>query len=586
MPPSSSNKQFSRVQIKKQRFDQLKQQKRPFERMFELIAKFIDMRRVSFTDEGKSTIMNIIPEDIINNDVTHISESASSALLGALWPNGSSSFSIDRHRTIPDTQEMKQFFKEVVNPVMFDVMDNPESGLLLAFEEGIGELINYGVTSVFVKEKPDNFNKPVSYTCWDVKSNFIDENEDKFVDTVYRLRQMNVRTVCKEYGYDNTSSVTKKLFDANLFDEKVIVLITIEPRNKRDRVTAGNLGMPFETLHIEFDTNKILREGGFAEFPVPTARYKKKPDEAWGRGSGGQALPEVIEIQAIWEAITIAYEQFLDPAIGVLDDGRLGGNDIDTSAGGINVFNVDTLTGGQNPVFPIFQNAEPSGALLLTQQLTQSISQHYMLDRLLDLNNQTEMTLGEANIRNSLRSDSLRKVYARITTELIVPIINRTFNILFRRGLFGVIPGSEQELEFLLLGRDYTILPDVIVNAILQGKDFYEINFISPAARMLQSEEANGIGTILQLAVDLSGAVSDSMDSFNIDAMVKRLGSILGVSVDVLNSTDVVKEIRKARAENQAVAAEIEQAREISEINRNNAQAQATVNNTGGNASI
>jgi Bacteriophage head to tail connecting protein len=566
---------ISKVGRKEQRLEQLKQKKRPFERMFELVARYIDMRVVSFTDEGKSTFVQVIPEDVINNDVSHIADTAASALFGALWPNGANSFRINKHRSILDSQVIKTFFKSIVNPVMLDTMDNPENGLLLALEEAIAEYMNYGVTSINVKENEDSQSKPVSFTCWDVKGNYIDENEDKFIDTVYRQRTMDVRTLVSEYGYENVSAAVKRMFDSYLYDEKVNVIITIEPRDKRKQITPGNMGMPIETLHYEKDTLKVLREGGFPEFPTPTARYKKKPDEVWGRGSGGQALPEVIEIQAIWEAITIAYEQFLDPAIGVLDDGRLGGNDIDTSAGGINVFNVDTLTGGSNPVFPIFQNAEPSGALLLAQQLTQSISQHYMLDRLLDLNNQTEMTLGEANIRDRLRSDSLRRVYARITAELFIPIINRTFNILFRRGMFGVMPGSEQELEFILSGKDYEYLPDEIINAIIQNKDFYDIEFISPAARMLQTEEANGITSILSLSVELSAAVPTILDQFNIDDMVKRLASILGVSVDVINSTEVVQGIRQQRAEFQAQAAEVEQAKEVSEINRNNAQAQA-----------
>ena len=198
-----------------------------------------------------------------------------------------------------------------------------------------------------------------------------------------------------------------------------------------------------------------------------------------------------------------------------------------------------------------------------------------MLDRLLDLNNQTEMTLGEANIRDSLRSDSLRKVYARVTAELIIPVIIRTFNILFRKGLFGVIPGSDQEMEFILLGRDYNYLPDDIINAIIQDKDFFEIRFISPAARMLQTEEANGIMSVIKVATEAGAVFENALDSFNIDAMLKRLSEILGVSIDVLNSTETVQLIRQARAEAQTEDAKLEQADKIADINMKNSQAAA-----------
>ncbi len=144
---------MSKTMKKRQRLAQLQQLKRPFENLFTLIARYIDMRDVSFTDQGKTFVMNIIPEEIMNNDVSHIADSASSALLGALWPNGAGSFRIDRHRNLPDNQTIKTFFKDIVNPAMLDIMDNPQSGMLIALEEAISELINYGVASVFVKDK-------------------------------------------------------------------------------------------------------------------------------------------------------------------------------------------------------------------------------------------------------------------------------------------------------------------------------------------------------------------------------------------------------------------------------------------------
>ena len=274
--------------------------------------------------------------------------------------------------------------------------------------------------------------------------------------------------------------------------------------------------------------------------------------------------------------MTIAFEKFLDPPLGLLDDGRLGGSDVDTSAGSLTVFSVDSIVNNLSSIVaPLFQTGEPSGAVVLTEKLLQSITQHFMLDRLLDLNNKTEMTLGEANIRDSLRSDSLRKVYARVTAELIIPVIIRTFNILFRKGLFGVIPGSEQEMEFLLIGRDYNYLPDDIINAILQDKDFFEIRFISPAARMLQTEEANGIMSVLRVTTEAGAVFPNALDSFNIDAMLKRLSEILGVSIDVLNSTETVLLIRQIRAQAETEAAKLEQADRIADINMKNSQAAA-----------
>ena len=171
-------------------------------------------------------------------------------MLGALWPNGANSFRIDRHRSIPDSEVNKQWFKEVVNPAMIDAMDNPQNGLQIAFEEAISELNNYGVGSINIKDNLNDLNKPTSYTCWDVKSNFIDENNDKFVDTVYRWWNADVGEVVKEYGLENVSSKTRAFYKKGEFEEKVLVAITIEPRATEDQKGAGSLAMPFESLHF------------------------------------------------------------------------------------------------------------------------------------------------------------------------------------------------------------------------------------------------------------------------------------------------------------------------------------------------
>lgn len=568
------------IQAKKRRFRELKQQKRPFERMFELISKYINMRETNFGETNRVDYYNIIPEDLNSNEAAHISDTSSSALLGALWPNGAMSFRLNPHRSVPKNPTVLNWFKNVVNATMFEYMDSPESGLLVAIEEAINEYNDYGAASIHVRENQDYF-KPVSYSCWNIKTNYIDEDKDGFVDTIYHMEEMDVRTVVNTYGIDKVSGATKKLYQAGEYEDKVLVLITIEPRNKFSKSNRkGSLGMPIETMHIEYNNDVILYESGFPEFPTPTARYKKKPGEVWGRGSGGQALPEVIELNAIWEAITLAYEYLLDPAVGVLDDGRLGAGDIDTSPGGVNVFSVDGSINRADPIFPINIVQEPTAVLTLVERLVNSISQHYMLDRLLDLNNNNEMTLGEANIRNSLRSDSLRRPYARITTELLVPVITRTFSVLFRRGYFGVVPGSQQEMDAILEGRPYTYIPEEILPFILMGKDFYDVHFISPAARMIQNEEANGIMSVLELSTNMSQVQPDILDLFNLDEMVIRLSEILGITIDVINSTEAVQQVRQARQQMQQQQMQLAAQREISEINRNNAQAQATAANS------
>ena len=101
------------------------------------------------------------------------------------------------------------------------------------------------------------------------------------------------------------------------------------------------------------------------------------------------------------------------------------------------------------------------------QSLKDNISKHYFLDRLLDFNNQTQMTATETIKRDSIRNTSLSAAIDRMTFELFSPLINRSFNILLKNDMFEDMPESMTE-------------------AIDEGEDVYEIKYITPAARQQQ----------------------------------------------------------------------------------------------------
>lgn len=565
---------------KLERWQQLKDKRVGFNNAFTLIARYVDMMELHFTDTTEfNTTGNLIPDDVMDNTASHISQKAASSLLGSLWPNGASSFNMTPHpQNIPDSQAVRDWFKNVVNPVMHDKMDDPQSGLQTALDEAVSEAMNYGTGSVGAFEKPDP-NRPIRYKPHNIKCNYIAEGPDGIVDTDYFCENLTVKQVIQRFGRDAVSATVIELADEKQWNDIVQILTTIEPRNPDELGREGVLGAPFEVVELEVETKHIINESGFAEFPVPTVRITKKMGEVWGRGPGVNALPEIIELNVIWEATTLAIEKLLDPPLALLDDGRLGAGDIDTSPGALNVLTVSGKIAGDKVISPIFTVGDIRNVAPLLDKLSASVNNHYYLDRLLDLNNQNEMTLGEANIRNSLRGDSLVSVYRRFTAELFTPLVIRTFNILLQRGFFGVIEGSLEEAELLADGvMTITHIPNEILSAVVRGLDIYKIEYISPAARMVQSQETSGIVSTIEMVSNIGGTFPQAIDNFDIDAMVKRLAQLMGVSIEVLKSTEAVQAGRAIQAERAARQNQLTEAREISEIQRNTSQAQATAN--------
>lgn len=165
--------------------------------------------------------------------------------------------------------------------------------------------------------------------------------------------------------------------------------------------------------------------------------------------------------------------------------------------------------------------------------------------------------------------------------EVITPIINRVFNILLKRGRLGIIAGTSEEAELLAKGIKPVYIPDEIVNKMVLGEDVYELTYLSPAKRTMQSEELRGIMETANFAVGVAPVTPEIMDNIDVDALIERVAKLSGAPMDLLKDSTTVKSIRDARAKQQEEVMKLEQARQQSEIGRNVAQMGAMQQNEG-----
>lgn len=572
-----------------QRYEQMKGEKRPWFHIYTLIGQYVFTRKQHFQT-------TVVPGEIQNGDVfddTAVGANPlmASSLIGALWPNGAKSFRIrmpfEMEQTLrdqtdsEDTKEIKQFY-EWQSLRMAAFMDNPKSGFLTSLEEYMLDQPSFGISGIIAEEQ-DDFETPITYRAIDAKVMCIDEGADGFVNKVYIERQYTLRQLVELYGYDALNKDHQKMYMANDCKEKVCVLQAIEPRMERDPYGFGVMNMPIASIHIDVKNEKILKESGYREMPVAVSRFWKALGEKYARSPAMNALPAILEANALGEAWTLAVEKTLDPSLLVMDDSVAGGGIIDTSPGGITVVSVPgQLNTKHKPIEPLFLVGDLNWTAARRQELAEIIKNHFYQDRLLDLNNEKRMTLGEANIRNELRGQTLNTVYSRQMAELFTPIIERTYNVLFRKGMLGVIRGSEQDIKLQNSGVTPVYIPDFVaewMSSEARGgppQKAYEIEFISPATRIMKSEELQGIEHTLQVGVEASGAIVEILDNIDIDFTVRRIQELTGAPTEMINSMETIKRIRKDRAEAQQAMAEMEAQRQQSETARNFAQAGAS----------
>lgn len=561
-----------------ERHKDMKHEKSLWNNLYQLMGEYIMTRKQHFTTEG--TPGEIQTGHLFDDTAPNANHLMAASIVGAIWPNGAKSvqivmpFGMEEELGDDEPEEVRNFYERTTKRLV-NVMDNPKAGFTTALEEYMLDQGAFGISGIHSSEQEDK-DCPMVYRALDAKSTCIDEGANGFVNTIYIEREFKLRQLVEEYGFANISVKWQKLYEKGDCKTRVRVLQAIEPRIDGDPHGFGVQNMPYASIHIDCQTEKIMRESGFSENPAAVARFWKAMGEKYGRSPGMNALSSILEANTLGEAYIMAVEKNLDPPLQVTDDGTVGNGVIDTSAGAVTVVSANgRMTGNQKPIEPLFLVGELQTTLQRRAELGEIIKNHFFQDRLTDLNSEQRMTIPEVGIRNRLRGMTLNTVYARQFAEVLVPTIERTFNSLLRRGFLGVVRNSRQDYELQAQGITPLYIPDAVVRRIMSGEEVYRINFISPATRIMQAEELEGLQQTTQFALGVAPVQPSIMDNLDTDFIIRRVQELTGASSEAIVSLETVKKIRAAREKAQADAMAAQQNRENSETARNTAQAMA-----------
>ena len=531
------------------RYKKAKAKKTKWLDIWQYVGKYIHTRKqnfTEFTDEG--TFLN---EDVFDSTAPKANRKMSAALMGLLWQSGGESIRIHPADGIEKSTETKEYFSTISNRIA-KALDDPRAGLTLALEEYMNDQGCFGTSGVGCFEGEESL---LRFQAWGVDEISIEEGENGFVRTIFREFTIPVSRAVEEYGLENLSDAVKDLHKEADMSEMVKFLHIITPNKEKE-------GKPYKSLHFEYVPKSKVKDDGFFEMPVAVARFYKKRNEIYGRSPGMEALPDILEINATKEARISAIEKSLDPPLGVYDDSVLGNEEIDTSAGGINVFATSGRMANRNPIFPLFTVETIREADKSIEDLIRSINEHFNIDVLLDFNNETRMTLGETQIRQRIRSEALGSLISRQQNELYTPTVERSVNVLYRQGELGVIKDSPEEAIVIGKKEEPFYIPESVAKFILAGKDFYEIEYITPAARMMETAEAQGVLRTWEFAAFAAEFAPDVLDNLNADESLKIISRSEGAPDRILLSDEQVITMRKAKIEQMKQQAELQKQRE------------------------
>jgi hypothetical protein len=559
-------------QVDKQEFDRIKAARSNWNLLYQICGEYVHMMKQNFT--GVKSDGEFLVNKVFDSTAPFAASSAASILVGMVWPGSASqTFELVPPDDLEVTTELAKFY-EKFNKRSHAAFDDPRAGLSLALDEYMLDQMVFGTSGIGVEAGQKS---KLQFTPYGVQEMYVVSGAGGRVGKLYLFFEWTVERVVKEYGYNNVSDGIRNLYDAKKFADKVQILHIICER-KEFTAEKGKYAMPWQGVHLEYKTNFLLKDDGYHEFPINVARFRRLNYEDYGRSPAMAALPDIIEANAMREAIIIATEKQLDPAQGVFHDGIVGGGTIDKSAGAVNVFNASASMGSSNPIFDVAPVGDMKPALTRLEKLEQNIAQHFYIDRLLDLNNETQMTFGEAQIREQRVNSSMLGMLGRQNAEVVTPTIERGVAMLWRMGEFGVVRGSEEEVEAQITGREVEYVPDVIAERLEKGLDIYKVIFKSKAGNAARAQEYISIVDTTNFTLQAMQVDPSLKHKLDLHKSIDLMGEIRGLPVGILRKKDEVEARIKKEQEEMQMMQMLQAGEQVASIAEKSANAEQTMN--------
>jgi|TARA_Y100000294_G_scaffold23865_1_gene20312 hypothetical protein len=461
---------------------------------------------------------------------THSLELLASSLHGTLTSSATRWFSLRFKNAVLNDEDSAREWLENSTDKMYLAFSR--SNFQQSVYECYFDLLCFGTAAVFLESDEEDI---IRFSARHIKEIYIAENDKGLINCIYRKFSMTAKAAVEKWGLENLSKNIQSIFKNAPFDE-VEFCHVVKPREMYDPRKLDKINMPFISIYFEMESENVISQGGFREFPYLVPRWLKSSNEIWGRSPAMSCLPDVKVLNKLVETQLLAAAKQINPPLLIPDDSAV--LPIRTSPGSLNFYRG----GARDKIEPLNIGANPGLGLNLEEARRRSIAKAFFVDQLLiqEASSTRTLTATEVQARQEERLKILGPTMGRLQNELLQPMITRVFNIMLRNGHF---------IE----------APEILANQEI------EIEYISS---MVLSQKASQLSGIMR-GMEVFGSISQVapvMDFLDSNGLVKELIKILGLPATMIKSDSEVEEIRAERQEQQIKQAEMQQAMQEAQV--------------------
>jgi len=344
------------------------------------------------------------------------------------------------------------------------------------------------------------------------------------VRVFFREFRMTVRQVVEQFGEDRITRATAAKWKNAQYETWVDVCHVISPNQDYDSRKLSSQYKAFASCYYEKGTSEdlYLEESGFDEFPVLVPRWEVTGEDTWATNCPGMtALGDIKQLQLGERRGMQAIEKMVSPPMNAPSAMRTAKASI--LSGDINYLDVRDGMQGFQPVYQI--DPKINELEMKQQQVRLRVQRAFFEDLFLMLaqSDRREITAREIDERHEEKLLALGPVLEQLNQDLLDPLIDRTFNIMVRKGL---IPEPPQALEGVPL----------------------KVEYISIMAQAQKMVGLAGLERFAGFVGQMATIDPTVLDKVNRDEMVQDYGEMTGVPPKVIVSDDDVAQVRQARA--------------------------------------
>ena len=520
------------------RFDKMRSIRAPFETDWQDVRYFVRPITQYASYSPQLQFYTVMPETMYDGTAPEALEELASALHSYLSNPAERWFEIQLEGENPWSQDPSVTeWLQNISDLIYTHYQREGSMINLALHEVYMDLGSFG--TCVLNQEWDADAKSILFAARPLQMCYFTENSKGKVDSVCRYFSWTYRQLEQEFG-ELPVGVMKYCDDP---DKLMDIVHWVGPNTDRDPKRADAKNKKWSSIWVCSSTHETLLESGYDSFPYHVARWTKLAGEVYGRSPAKKCLPDIKMLNQMEKTILKAGQKQVDPPLIMTSDSFM--LPIKTSPGSL-IFRENE----ENKIEPLETKGNLPWGEEKAEQKRKFIKECFYSDWIRMEKDNVEMTAYEVQDRRDEKLRLLAPIFGRVASELLGPMIARSYMLLNDHRLIPPAPGQ-------------------IAKAKLK------VGYLSPAAIAQSGAKAVTISRFLNDLTPMAQINPDVMDAIDLDKTAQLLAVARGVPRTMLRDPQALAQLRQQKQQAQQMAQAAQTAEPISKSVKNLADASA-----------